>query len=479
MSKTLYKNELKKLQEEQINFAMRGYIPPQNIEAEEAVLGALLSINGCWEQVSDILTEDCFCREAHRIIFSAIKTIYEREAKCDIILATKELRSIGKLDAIGGSYYLSKLTDRMLSVGNIQLHAALIRECFSKRQLIEIGYEITKKGYSEDCDIESVISETCNKLPSLLPLNDLDKIKTIQDGLKEVYKTAIQNKKNVKRPGFKTGFAYYDNRTGGFQKSDLVIIAGEPSMGKTSLALNIARNIANETPIAIYSLEMSTLQLCSRFTAMESTVSSSSIMYSKLSDRELELLGNGIGKIEKLPIYLDDKSNSNIESIVSSIRFMVLKFNVEVVFIDYLGLMSSKAKYDGKEQLIGDMAKKLKNLAKELDICVVLLSQLNRVSGNGSNYPKMSRLRDSGQIEQHADVVIFPYRPSYYSKTEKYPEPHEDCSTENTALIDVAKGRNIGVFKFLVGFLPETTKFKDFLENEIPFAPVVTEEEPF
>lgn len=457
-----------------------GRIMPQNIQAEEAVLGALMLERNTWHQISDILMAECFYKESHKYIFEAVKTICEQKKDCDLLSLAQELRKSRKLEAVGGSYYLATLTNNVVSSANIQHHARLIFEQYIKRKLIEFSYNLTKDAYSEQTDALELLSDYGEKLPNLIQIAPAE-ISTIKDGLREVLRNTIKNQKNEELSGLKTGFAYFDKRAGGFQPSDLVIIAGEASMGKTSLALNIARNMAVENPIAIYSLEMSMLQLSSRFTAMESRVSGSSILYKKLSDSELQSVEHGIGKIENLPIYMDERINSNIENIIASIRYMVLKFGIKAAFIDYLGLMSTKAKYGTKEQMTGDMAKMLKNLAKELNICIVALSQLSRVSAGSDPYPTLARLRDSGQIEQHADVVIFPYRPEYFKKNLKYKKPYDHISTENTAIFDVAKGRNIGVFGFIVGFDCATTKFYNFHENEMPISEIneENEEEPF
>jgi len=250
------------------------------------------------------------------------------------------------------------------------------------------------------------------------------------------------------------------------------VVAGETSQGKSSLALCIAKNIAeNDIPIAFYSLEMSTIQLCARLTSIASDVSSSEILYSKVDDAKYSLISHGIGKIEGLPMYIDDSRTTNIDGIISSIRYMVSRFGLQAVFIDYLQLADAKGGWKTKEQEVSYMIKRLKNVAKELNICIIAISQLARPATGADHYPTLSRLRHSGEIEQAADIVLFIYRHEYYGNKKlpsQFPDQFKNKETKGYALLDIAKGRNIGVFKFLCQFNAATTHFKDVHINDIP-----------
>jgi len=294
-------------------------------------------------------------------------------------------------------------------------------------------------------------------------------VATIKDGLLKVLQNVANNKTNKEPSGMLTGFKYFDNRSGGLQPSDLIVIAGETSMGKSSLALCMAKNIAqNNIPVAFYSLEMSTMQLCSRLTSIASEVSSSEILYSKVDDLKYNLIMQGVANIESLPIFIDDNGLTNIDSIISSIRYMSVCFKIKLAIIDYLQLANARGVGQNKEQEVSYMIQRLKNVAKELNICIIALSQLSRNTQNP--YPTLSRLRDSGQIEQAADIVMFVYRPecNVNVNLKKFPEPFADKEIKGYAMIDVAKGRNIGVFKFLCAFDAETTHFKDAWLDSIP-----------
>lgn len=256
--------------------------------------------------------------------------------------------------------------------------------------------------------------------------------------------------------GTPTGFEKIDSKSGGLQKSDLIIVAGETSQGKTSLAVSMMRNASiSDAKIAMYSMEMKKEQIAARILSMESGVPSNQIMYSRLTDSQIQAIDKGIGNIIGKGIYFDDRSTSNIDTIISSIRYMKLKHDIDGAIVDYLQILNVNMKGANKEQQMGDVARRLKNLAKDLDIWIIALSQLNRDKDNP--VPSLARLRDSGQIAEAADVVMLIYRPEVKGK--KYPEEFSNVSTKNTAMIDIAKGRNIGIMKFICGFNPSTTMF--------------------
>jgi replicative DNA helicase len=255
--------------------------------------------------------------------------------------------------------------------------------------------------------------------------------------------------------GDPTGFRPLDKRSGGLQTSDLIIVAAETSQGKTSFAIKLAMNCG--CPIAFYSMEMKKEQIAARMISISSGVPANEILYSKLDGGQIQQIDRGVAKVENLPVYFDDRSTSNIETILSSIRMMKIKYGIKGVVVDYLQILNVNMKGSNKEQQMGDVARRLKNIAKELDIWVIALSQLNRDAQNP--VPSLARLRDSGQIAEAADMVILIYRPEVYGK--RYPEEFSDKATIGTAMIDVAKGRNVGLMKFIVGFRKENTSFYD------------------
>lgn len=256
--------------------------------------------------------------------------------------------------------------------------------------------------------------------------------------------------------GTPTGFGRFDSRSGGLQKSDLIVIAGETSSGKSSLALSIAGNAAAAgSRIAVYSLEMTVRQLTARMISSKSGVPSNAILYAHLDRTGIESVNNGIAGIEDYKLFFDDRSTSNIDNILSSIRYMKARYGIDGAIVDYLQILNVNMKGTNKEQQMGDVARRLKNLAKELDVWIIALSQMNR--DNNSSIPTLARLRDSGQIAEAADIVMLIHRPEIRGGS--YPDSFKDVSTQGTAMIDVAKGRNVGIMKFICGFDAPTTTF--------------------
>jgi replicative DNA helicase len=297
--------------------------------------------------------------------------------------------------------------------------------------------------------------------------NREEKIRTLKDAIEDVIGIINDNIKGKTR-GVKTGFTELDRHTGGLHPGDFTIIAARESMGKTSFALNIAKNVASHgAKVAFYSLEMNDVQLTSRIISSVSGLSSKEMLYRSMSNEMIKEFDKGVGKIQDLEIYFDDRSTSSIDTIVQSIRKMVFKYGISIVFIDYLQTIPMTSKVSSKEQFIGSMAHRLKNLAEELNIGITALSQLNRQ--NGDNPPALSDLRESGQIAEAADNVMLLYRPEVYGRS--YPAPFASTSTQGTALINFAKGRNVGITKFILGFKPEQTLFYnlDELPENVPF----------
>lgn len=443
---------------EQIN------ILPRDEEAEKVVLGTIMSDRKALDEVREILSPKSFYIDFHAAIYKAILEVDGRGERPDIISVK---------DQLVRDKVQFELIDFMKIAAcqsfDVYQHAAIIHDKEKRREFYEIGHYLINNCYSEENDIMDVLQDVKDKLDGVLVETSAD-ISTLRDAMQGVYEQINRNLQGgVHMTGSPTGINEYDNRTGGLQTSDLIIIAADTSMGKSSLAIKFAMSAG--CPIAFYSMEMTKQQIAARMLSIESGVSSKDIQMTCLSDHMLEQIDRGVTKVLKNDVYFDDRSTSNIDTILSSIRALKIKYGIKGAIIDYLQILNVNMKGANKEQQMGDVARRLKNIAKELDIWIVALSQLNRDSLNP--VPTLARLRDSGQIAEAADVVMLIYRPEYYNKD--YPDPFKHANTQGTAMIDVAKGRNVGTFKFLVGFNKPTTNFYNL--TELPPAPI--EEEPF
>ncbi len=437
---------------------------PQNLEAEKLVLGTLMTERNSLNEVRELLTPKAFYSKFHSQIYKAILEVSDKGNRPDMIAVKNQL------DADGIEYHL---IDFMNIAGcntfDVYQHAAIVHDKAKRREFYEIGQYLIANCFSEEYDLEDVLTDAKDKLDGIF-VDSSSSVSTIEDAVQGVYDQINKNLSgSTQLTGYPTGFHDFDSRSGGLQKSDLVIIAAETSQGKTSMAIKIAMNTGCK--IAFYSMEMKKEQIASRMLSIESGVPSNDIQFSKLSDIQLIDVDRGIAKVLNKPIFFDDRSTSNIDSILASIRSLKIKYDIEGVIVDYLQILTVNQKGTNKEQQMAETARRLKNIAKELDIWVIALSQLNRDQQNP--IPSLARLRDSGQIAEAADVVMLIYRPEYYGRD--YPEPFKTANTNGTAMIDIAKGRNIGVFKFLAGFKKETTNFYEL--NEIPFNQ--SEEQPF
>lgn len=420
-------------------------------DAEKAVLGTVIAERDAIEQVRDILTEECFYNPFHAEIYKAVLQVVSSGNRADLIFVKSKLEENGvKFDIVEYMKIVSCHTFDLYQYAS-RLHDLRIRRAF-----YSIGQYLVSNSYTEAEDIEDVAKKVNDDMASLFKSSSTT-VSSINEGIENVYKMINDNLSGSKPlTGTPTGFEKIDSKSGGLQKSDLIIVAGETSQGKTSLAVSIMRNASiSDAKIAMYSMEMKKEQIAARILSMESGVSSNQIMYSRLTDSQIQAIDKGIGNIIGKGIYFDDRSTSNIDTIISSIRYMKLKHDIDGAIVDYLQILNVNMKGANKEQQMGDVARRLKNLAKDLDIWIIALSQLNRDKDNP--VPSLARLRDSGQIAEAADVVMLIYRPEVKGKN--YPEEFANVSTKNTAMIDIAKGRNIGIMKFICGFNPSTTMF--------------------
>ena len=442
-----------------------GKVPPQAIDLEEAVLGALMLEKDAVNQVIEILKPESFYKEAHSHIYKAILDLFNNSEPVDLLTVTNQLRKNGQLEGAGGAYYITELTSKVQSAANIEHHARLITELYIKRELIHISSEVQRDAYENTTDVfelldgmeaslfkisESTIRKNYEDMSSIFhkALKELDEKKNQEDGL----------------TGVATGFTALDRVTSGWQKSDLVILAARPGMGKTAFVLTMLRNAAVDfnKPVAIFSLEMSSIQLVNRLIAAEAELDSEKIKKGNFAEHEWEQLVRKTSKLSKAPIFIDDTPALSILELRAKSRRLKQQHDIQLIVIDYLQLMSGESggMKGNREQEIANISRSLKSLAKELNIPVIALSQLSRNVENrgGAKRPQLSDLRESGSIEQDADMVMFIYRPEYYNLTQS--ESGE--STQGMAEIIIAKHRNGSLDDVPLRFIGKYTKFADW-----------------
>ncbi|MBN1154034.1 replicative DNA helicase [candidate division KSB1 bacterium] len=432
-------------------------LPPQDIDAEMAVLGAMFLDVEAVAKATDLLDENCFYRTAHKKIFRVATTLYDNRQPVDIITMADALTKIGELENVGGNYYLAQLADKVPSAANIEFHAKIVLEKALLRRLINVTSSITSQCYDSAFDNVYDLVDDAERKVFELSENRLRKgfqpISPILHDTFERIETYHHKKGGV--TGIPTGFRGLDELTSGFQKSDLIIIAGRPSMGKTAMALNIARNAAVRFnfPVGFASLEMASYQLALRLLCAEARVDSHLVRTGKLPKNQWPKLSMCVGTLADAPLFVDDVAAQSILEIKAKARRLKFEHDIEMLIIDYLQLIRGSGRPESRQQEISDISQALKALAKELDIPVVALSQLSRAveSRTGDKRPQLSDLRESGAIEQDADVVIFIYRPIVYGLVE--------AGKENDAEVIISKQRNGPTGKIDLHYLREYVTF--------------------
>ncbi|MCU0441460.1 MAG: replicative DNA helicase [Bacteroidia bacterium] len=454
------------------NILETGKVPPQAVDLEEAVLGALMLDKNAITVVADVLKPESFYKDAHITIFQSIKDLFSRAEPIDILTVTADLRKKGQLDIVGGAYYITSLTNRVASAANIEYHARIIAQKFIQRELIRISTEIQQESFEESSDAFELLDSAERKLFEVSQGN----IKRDYKQMNYVIKEAIREIEALKGKeggltGIPSGFSRLDRITSGFQKSDLIILAARPGMGKTAMVLSIARNASlnSDTPraIAIFSLEMSSRQLVTRMISGEAEITGEKLKKGTLAEHEWQQLNTKIARLNEAPIFIDDTPALSIFELRSKCRRLKEQHNIEMIIIDYLQLMrgdDANNKNGNREQEVSYISRSLKALAKELDVPVIALAQLSRASEKRgvSSIPMLSDLRESGSIEQDADMVMFIYRPEYY----KINEFEDGSSTHGIAELHIAKHRNGALDNVRVRFVHEFTKFQDLTEFE-------------
>lgn len=425
-----------------------GKVPPQAKDLEEAVLGAIMLEKSAFDTVVEILKPECFYVDAHQRIYRSMQGLQQKNQPIDILTVVEELRMREELEAVGGPYYVTKLTNTVVSSANIETHSRIILQKFIQRELIRISGEIIGDAYEDSTDVFDLLDDAESKLFEITNNHLRKNFDSIDQVLvKTVQRIEDMRNRNEDITGVPSGFVSLDRITYGWQNTDLIILAARPSVGKTAFALNLARNAAlhqsKPTPVALFSLEMSAGQLVQRILSAESEIWLEKISRGKLEEHEMkQLYARGIQKLATAPIYIDDTAALNIFELRAKCRRLKNKHNIGMIIIDYLQLMSgSSDRQSNREQEISKISRDLKGLAKELQVPIIALSQLSREvekRKEGSKMPQLSDLRESGAIEQDADMVMFLYRPEYYDITAN--EMGE--SNKGETHIRIAKHRN-------------------------------------
>ncbi len=440
-------------------------VPPQNVEAEQALLGTILIQDKSLLKVVDILAPDDFYRDAHKIIFETMFTLFERSEPHDLICVKNLLRDQNKLEQIGGAAYLTSITDVIPFIGALAHHAGIIRKKAILRKLIQSSTEIIARCYDAPDDIESLVDkaeQTIFEIAQDRKKQGFESMAKIVPKAFNMVTKLADRKEHI--TGVSTGYEELDRMTAGLQPSDLIILAGRPSMGKTAMAMNMVQHagLINKVPVAVFSLEMSMEQLALRMLCSVGRVDSQRIRTGRLQDQDWPKLIRATGMLTDAPIYIDDTAGLTVLEMRAKARRLKSEHNLGLVVVDYLQLMQGKAKSENRTQEISDISRSLKAMAKELDVPVIALSQLNRsLESRTDKRPQLSDLRESGAIEQDADVIMFIYRDEVYNKA-------EDNPNRGIAELIIGKQRNGPTGTVKMTFLGHITTFESYTNQEPP-----------
>ena len=446
-----------------------GKLPPQALELEESVIGAMMIEKDAFNTVADLLRPESFYADKHRFIFEAIRSLAAKEAPVDVLSVAEELKRSGKLELAGGIIYLSELTRRVASAAHLHYHAQIVAQKATARDLITMACQIEEKGYDETQDVNDLVEEATAKIFEISQRAQKRDVTHIYPVISEAFERmhkAAKNDGNIS--GIPSGFNALDKITSGWQKSDLVIIAARPAMGKTAFVLSMAKNMAVDfkVPVAIFSLEMSNVQLVNRLIMNVCEIEGSKIRNGRLTQSEWDRLENQINVLREAPIYVDDTPGLSVYELQSKARKLVKEHGIQIIIIDYLQLMNANgSSFGSREQEVSIISRNLKGLAKELDIPVIALSQLSRAvekrDSSNSNVdgkkPLLSDLRESGAIEQDADMVCFIHRPEYY----KLYDDGNGKDLRGLGQIIVAKHRNGATDEIWLRFIGKYTRFQN------------------
>ena len=443
-----------------------GRVIPQAIDLEEAVLGAMMLEKTAVNSVIDVLKPESFYKPAHGKIFDIIQNLFNDSEPIDLLTVTEALKKSGDLELVGGAFTVANLTTRIASTANVEFHARIISQKYIQRELIRVSSNIIEKAFDEKTDVFDLLDEAESKLFDVAEGN----IRKSYETMSSVVKKAIDNIDKAREQdggvsGVPSGFVDLDKMTGGWQRSDMIVLASRPGMGKTAFVLTMARNIAvdQQIPVAVFSLEMSSVQLVQRLIAAETGISSDKFRKGTLEDHEYQQLHDRIGKLSKAPLFIDDTPGLNVFELRAKCRRLKSSHFIQLVVIDYLQLMTANSSGKGggnREQEISSISRAIKSIAKELDVPVIAISQLSRMveTRGGDKRPMLSDLRESGAIEQDADIVSFIYRPEYYGFTDH----EEGLDTNGLAEFILAKHRHGGLGTVHMKFIKRLAKFEDY-----------------
>ncbi len=446
-----------------------GHLQPQATDIERAVLGALMIDKDAFSVVSEILHPETFYENRHQSIYAAIQTLSMNEKPVDIMTVVEQLKHDEKLADVGGPAYIVELSSHVASSANIEYHARILAQKYMARQLISFTSVIQTKAFDESQDVDELMQEAEGSLFELSQKNMRQDYTQIGPVLTQAIKILQQAAGNTNGlTGITTGYTDLDDKTSGWQKSDLVIIAGRPAMGKTAFALSLAKNIAVDAgiPVAFFSLEMSNVQLVNRLISNVSEVSGKKILNGQLDEEEWKRLDRNIRRLENAPMYIDDTPGMSIFEMRTKARRLVREKGVQIIMIDYLQLMNANgARFGSRQEEVSTISRSLKGLAKELDIPILALSQLNRSVESRETpegkRPQLSDLRESGAIEQDADMVLFVHRPEYY----RIYQDEKGNDLHGMAQIIIAKHRKGATGDVLLNFRGEFTRFQNPTDN--------------
>ena len=439
-------------------------VPPHNLEAEQAVLGGVLLNNDAMNQLMDILSPDDFYREAHSTIFDGMARLYNESETIDVITLSEMLNRKGRLDKVGGIDYLAILVQSVSTSAGIVYHAQIIRAASVRRQLISECSNISELCFQEHEDAEVLLEKAEQTIFNIAE----SQIKEGFQSLRQIVKGSVKKVEKAGESdgfltGITTGFEYFDRLTAGLQPSDLIIVAGRPSMGKTALALNIGYNAAKKTKkgVAVFSLEMSRQQLGIRLLGFESRIDATRLRTGRLKKDEWQELIDSADRLSEIPIYIDDSSAIRVLEMKAKCRRLKKRGELGLVIVDYMQLIQGRSSAESRQLEMSEISRGLKGLAKDLDIPVMALSQLNRkVEDRPNKRPQLADLRESGAIEQDADVIVFIYRDEFYN-----PQAEEN---QNIAEIIIGKQRNGPTGSVKLTFLKELTRFENFIQEDVP-----------
>lgn len=446
------------------------HLPPQAIELEEAVLGAMLLEKNAVHEVIDILTPKSFYKESHQQIFETMLSLFQNSEPIDLYTLQAALKKRGILEKIGGAYYLANLTQHVTSAAHAEHYARIIAQKHIQRELIRVSSNILKDAFEDTTDVFDLLDKAEQELFSVSETNIRKSYDRMEDILHQSFlqiEEARKNKDGIS--GIPTGFKKLDELTAGFHPGQMIVIASRPAMGKTAFILSMARNVAIEAQkaVAVFSLEMDALELVNRLISAESEIESSKIKKGTLSDEEVERMYQKTDKLGKAKIFIDDTPGLNIFELRAKCRRLKARHDIQMVIIDYLQLMSSSSNGGNREQEISAISRSIKSIAKELGIPFIALSQLSRAveTRGGDKRPQLSDLRESGAIEQDADMVFFLYRPEYYG----IEADENNQSTKGMAEIIVAKHRGGGLENIKMRFIGAFTKFTNWEDTPTSF----------